>query len=261
MARITLLGFGNVGQHLFYAFKKAGHQIIQVYNRTFLHVQPFVALFPKTRFVENLHSLSLDSDLYLIAVSDNAIQIISENLPTVNVGGVVAHTSGATSIKVLNTHPNYGVFYPLQTFTAGHEVDFSRIPICIDGDTESTIYRIEKIAQSLSKLVYRINDRQRSILHVAAVFANNFTNHLFAIAAEICRENKIPFDILKPLIAETIHKIQTQSPDLVQTGPAKRKDLNTIQTHLRLLEEQPEFRKIYQMLSDNIIQMHSSKSD
>ena len=256
MASITLLGAGNVGQHLFKALLKANHDIVQVYNRTPIHTESLQSLLPQTRVVSEINALSLDSDLYLIAVSDDAIAAVSDALPINN--GIVVHTSGATSLSVLQKHLNRGIFYPLQTFTSGHEVDFTQIPFCIDANSEQSADKLMDIASTLSPLVYRLNDQQRSALHVAAVFANNFTNHILSIAEEICQLNQVPFDIIKPLIAETLSKIQTQSPRLVQTGPAKRNDFITIQTHLDLLKSTPLYSHLYVILSESILTMYQS---
>ncbi len=254
MASITLLGAGNVGQHLCKALFKAHHDIVQVYNRTPLHTESLQAMLPQTRFVNEIDALTLNTDLYLIAVSDDAIAEVSDALPLNN--GIVVHTSGATSLSVLLKHSNRGIFYPLQTFTAGHEVDFTQIPFCIDANFEQSAEKLIDIASTLSPQVYRLNDQQRIALHVSAVFANNFTNHMFAIAEEICQLNQVPFDIIKPLISETLSKIQTQSPRLVQTGPAKRNDFMTIQAHLDLLKSTPLYSHLYVILSESILTMY-----
>ncbi|OWY21917.1 DUF2520 domain-containing protein [Sphingobacteriales bacterium UPWRP_1] len=255
MATITILGTGNVGQHLAKALHSAGHHIVQIYNRTPAHWQELMSFLPKTtQFTTHLAQLLPHTGLYLIAVADDAVAAVSQTMPAVP--GVVAHTSGATPMSTLAKHPRRGIFYPLQTFTAAHTVHFEQVPFCIDALLPADAAFLQNIARTLSPRVYAITDEQRRILHVAAVFANNFTNHLLAIADDICQTNGVPFEILKPLIAETLKKTEQQPPRNVQTGPAKRADVHTITQHLQLLETQPQYRHLYRILSESIAKMY-----
>ena len=256
MATFTLIGAGNVAQHLAKALHTAGHTIEQVYNRSQNRLQTLQAFLPHTHFTTHLEALSLHSDIYLIAVSDDAIAELSNALP--DVAGIVAHTSGATSVNVLSKHLRRGIFYPLQTFTATHAVNFAQVPFCIDANTPADALVLQSIAQTLSPKVYSISDEQRRILHVSAVFANNFTNHLLAIAENICQTHGVPFEILKPLIAETLQKIENQLPQDVQTGPAKRADVHTLNQHLQLLADYPQYQQLYRQLSESIMQMYAN---
>ena len=161
------------------------------------------------------------------------------------------HTSGGVALEKISNHNRRGVFYPLQTFTKGKAVDFKTIPICIETEFSADLKILKKIAKSISDKMYIINSEQRKALHVAAVFVNNFTNHLYQIGNQICEENNIPFEVLHPLIQETAEKIKELSPSEAQTGPALRNDTKTIEKHIDFLEN-PEYKKLYQLLTQSI---------
>lgn len=246
MIKITLIGSGNVSQHLINAFaKNSAIELIEVYSRTKKEIAP---LLDPNKIVTDL-ALLKDADLYIIAVSDDAISMVSEQLPFKN--KLVAHTSGTASLQAINTKNRSAVFYPLQTFTKNKEVDFKTIPLCLEAENETDYLVLERVAKSISDAVYSINSEQRKALHVAAVFVNNFTNHLYQIGQEICEEHQVSFDILKPLIAETANKINTLSPIEAQTGPAKRNDITTIESHLSYLSNENQ-KKIYTLLTKSI---------
>ncbi|MCD0474097.1 DUF2520 domain-containing protein [Flavobacterium sp. EDS] len=246
MIKITLIGSGNVSQHLINAFaKNSAIELIEVYSRTKKEIAP---LLDSNKIVTDL-ALLKEADLYIIAVSDDAISIVSEQLPFKN--KLVAHTSGTASLQAINTKNRSAVFYPLQTFTKNKEVDFKVIPLCLEAENNTDYLVLETVAKSISDAVYSINSEQRKALHVAAVFVNNFTNHLYQIGQEICEEHQVSFDILKPLIAETANKINTLSPIEAQTGPAKRNDITTIESHLSYLSNENQ-KKIYTLLTKSI---------
>lgn len=246
MIKITLIGSGNVSQHLINAFaKNSAIELIEVYSRTKKEIAP---LLDSNKIVTDL-ALLKEADLYIIAVSDDAISIVSEQLPFKN--KLVAHTSGTASLQAINTKNRSAVFYPLQTFTKNKEVDFKVIPLCLEAENNTDYLVLETVAKSISDAVYSINSEQRKALHVAAVFVNNFTNHLYQIGQEICEEHQVSFDILKPLIAETANKINTLSPIEAQTGPAKRNDITTIESHLSYLSNENQ-KNIYTLLTKSI---------
>jgi predicted short-subunit dehydrogenase-like oxidoreductase (DUF2520 family) len=246
MIKVSIIGSGNVAQHLITAFNAAkGIEVIQVFCRN-----PLLAinnLAPK-KIITSLSEL-IEADVYILAVSDDAISEVSQQLPFEN--RFIVHTSGAASLDLLYKKNRGGVFYPLQTFTRGKAVNFETIPICLESFHSDDFSILEKIANSISNHVYTINSEQRKALHVAAVFVNNFTNHLYHLGEEICVANSIPFDILKPLIIETAQKIQQLSPTEAQTGPAKRKDFTTLNTHESFLTDENQ-KKIYQILTQSI---------
>lgn len=187
--------------------------------------------------------------MYIIAVSDKAIADVSKQMPFQN--RIVVHTSGAASLDVLDTKNRKGVFYPLQTFSKNKEIDFSIIPLCLEAENTFDFRVLETVAKSISNAVFAINSDQRKALHVAAVFVNNFTNHLYHIGQEICEEHQVPFEILRPLIQETAEKINTLNPVDAQTGPAKRNDLVTIDAHLAYLTSENQ-KNIYKLITQSI---------
>jgi predicted short-subunit dehydrogenase-like oxidoreductase (DUF2520 family) len=252
MIKITIIGSGNVAQHLIEAFAKSkAIDVIQVFSRTQKEIIPNL---DSSKITNDWNALA-EADLYIIAVSDDAIESVSTQLPFIN--RLVVHTSGSAQLSALNEKNRKGVFYPLQTFTKGKAVDFKNIPICLESENPTDYQLLEKVAKIISDKVYPINTEQRKAIHVAAVFVNNFTNHLYQIGNDICEENKIPFDILRPLILETAEKIMTLSPKEAQTGPAKRNDLSTINSHESFLSDENQ-STIYKILTQSI-QDHGKK--
>ncbi|OCB73924.1 hypothetical protein B0A79_11710 [Flavobacterium piscis] len=246
MIRITVIGSGNVAQHLIKAFAKSELvEIVQVYARKKEALSSLIEFDKITSDFEELQ----ESDLYIIAVSDKAIADVSKQLPFQN--RIVVHTSGAASLDVLDAKNRKGVFYPLQTFSKNKEIDFSIVPLCLEAENTFDFRVLETVAKSISNAVFAINSDQRKALHVAAVFVNNFTNHLYHIGKEICGEHQVPFEILRPLIQETAEKINTLDPVDAQTGPAKRNDTNTIAAHLDYLTNENQ-KNIYKLITQSI---------
>jgi predicted short-subunit dehydrogenase-like oxidoreductase (DUF2520 family) len=252
MIKITIIGSGNVAQHLIDAFAKSNAiEIIQVFSRSLKEVSP---LLDSSKITNEWNALT-EADLYIIAVSDDAIASVSSQLPFEN--RLVVHTSGSAPLTSLDDKNRKGVFYPLQTFTKGKAIDFKTIPFCLETQLESDFEILEKVAESISDSVYKIDSHQRKALHVAAVFVNNFTNYLYQLGNDICQENHVPFEILKPLILETAEKLLTLSPKEAQTGPAKRNDISTIEAHESFLSNENQFT-IYKILTQSI-QNHGKK--
>ncbi|RKS23241.1 putative short-subunit dehydrogenase-like oxidoreductase (DUF2520 family) [Flavobacterium endophyticum] len=253
MIKATVIGSGNVAQHLIQAFLKSDTiELQQVFSR---QKESVLHLVDDSKIATNWQQL-LESDIYIIAVSDSAIAEVSSNLPFKN--RFVVHTSGGVPLEELDSKNRRGVFYPLQTFTKDKEVDFSKIPICLESEVDDDYTTLEDLAEAIGAKHYLISSNQRKSLHVAAVFVNNFTNHLYQIGKEICAEHQLPFEILKPLIAETAEKVQHLSPLEAQTGPAKRNDQNTIQAHLALLTNNMQ-KEIYKILTQSIQQSNVKK--
>jgi predicted short-subunit dehydrogenase-like oxidoreductase (DUF2520 family) len=247
MIRVSIIGSGNVAQHLIVAFSKTTDiELVQVFARKDTAV---AHLINPNKIYTNFNDI-IAADLFIIAITDDAITEVSAAIPFSN--ELVVHTSGSVSIEAINNKNRPGVFYPLQTFSKSKEVDFKTIPICIETKNEKDFEILEKVAKSISNTVYKINSEQRKALHIAAVFVCNFVNHLYQIGNDICIENDLPFDILKPLIQETANKILTLSPYQAQTGPAKRKDIQTINAHLSFLSDENQ-KEIYKMLTKSII--------
>lgn len=251
---ITLIGAGNVGYHLGKRLYKKGFIIRQVYSRNLENAHRLaqkVAAAP----VNKLTSIDAESDLYILAVKDDAIEFVSDQLSQ-NAGmskQLVVHTSGAVSSLTLSKYfKNYGVFYPLQTFSKNRSVQFSTIPICIAASRKKDRKILRKIAKKISKKVAIISDEERAVLHVAAVIVNNFTNHLFHIGQSLTDTERIDFDLLKPLILETVLKIDDFPPYEMQTGPARRNDEKTIKKHLKYLRKFPNSAQLYTLLTKSI---------
>ncbi|HQZ25960.1 MAG TPA: DUF2520 domain-containing protein [Flavobacterium sp.] len=246
MIKVVLIGSGNVAHHLIEAFAKSKIvEVTQVFSRQKESVSP---LFDSNKITDDYNNLA-KADLYIIAVSDDAIATVSSQLTFKN--RLVVHTSGSVSLDVLDKKNRKGSFYPLQTFSKKKAVDFSQIPICLESENDSDFELLDKVAQSISNTVFKINSEQRKALHVSAVFVNNFVNHLYQMGNEICEANKVPFQILKPLILETANKVMTLSPAAAQTGPAIRNDKQTIASHLDFLLEENQ-KNIYTILTQSI---------
>lgn len=245
MIKIVILGAGNIAQHLYEVFQTiATLNVVQVYNRS----EKALSYFATTATTTNLKNLA-EADIYIIAVADDAISSIANKLPFTN--HLVVHTSGSVSMHELHKKNRRGVFYPLQTFTKGVAVDFSKIPICLESAEKADFKLLETIAKAIGSTSYKISSEQRRALHVSAVFVNNFSNHLYRIGHEICEANNVPFEILSPLIQETAQKITTLTPYMAQTGPAKRGDQKTINSHLEKLDKDIH-KEIYTLLTQSI---------
>ena len=253
MIKVVIIGSGNVAQHLIVAFensKRDGQAIdlIQVFARKREKLVRFLDL---NRITNNYTEL-LEADLYIIAVSDHAIMNVVANLNFKN--RLVVHTSGSFPIDGINDSNRRGVFYPLQTFSKNKAVDFKRIPICLESENATDYQLLSTVAKAISDSVFAINSKQRKALHVAAVFVNNFTNYMYQLGDEICQQHHVPFEILKPLIAETANKIMVLSPKEAQTGPAVRNDNETLQAHQDFLSDDLQltiYKLITQAIQDN----------
>lgn len=252
MHSVIILGTGNLAQHLTTAFSKvASIQLIQVYGRS----QDGLKWFENhAETCSDLNRIK-DADVHIIAVKDEAIRPVSKFLSSKK--WLVVHTSGATDMDCIPLD-NRGVFYPVQTFTKGKLLDFKNVPIGIEANHEKDLKVLEFVAQQISTKVYRVSSKQRKELHLAAVFANNFTNHLYRISEDICERADLPFDILKPLIQETAEKLQTLSPETAQTGPARRGDEISIQHHLNLINNNLE-GEIYALFTEAIKAKYEEK--
>ena len=248
--KISIIGAGNVATNLALAFKKAGHEIVQIYNRSDDAGQELARTLAAS-FTSDINQLS-DADIYLLAVKDDAIEERATQLK-VN-GKIVAHTSGTKSKNLLaSSSENFGIFYPLQTMKKSSKVDFKSVPVLIEGSNEATAAVLEMLAKTISQNVHKVDEAQRQWIHVAAVFANNFTNHLFSISENMLVNRGLSFEILKPLIFSFIQNLQTSSPSEIQTGPAVRGDNKTIEQHLLLLADDTHLQKIYEILTDSIL--------
>ncbi len=253
MIKVVLLGFGNVNSHLLNALHKNSEvAAIQIFNRNFIQLPSPFETIPVTDDVSKIS----DADVYIIGIPDDAIAGFSESLPFQN--KLVVHTSGGVALDLLSPKNRRGVFYPLQTFSKERAVDFKAIPICIEAENREDLELLRRVAETISENVVEISSEKRAKLHLAAVFVNNFVNHLYEIGSVILKEEALPFPLLRPLIAETASKMETLSPEAAQTGPAKRNDSKTIQKHLHLLANSP-YSKIYELFTAQLKQKYGKE--
>ncbi|MEM0518728.1 Rossmann-like and DUF2520 domain-containing protein [Aequorivita flava] len=243
MIKVVLLGFGNVNSHLLKAFNKSDEiSVVQIFNRNYIKmISPFSAI----SFTDSISEIA-NADIYIIGIPDDAISNFSASLHFKN--KLVVHTSGGAAMDVLSSKNRRGIFYPLQTFSKQRSVDFTNIPICIEAENPQDLDLLQQLGSVISKNVKIISSEKRTKLHLAAVFVNNFVNYLYQIGSEIVTKEDLPFELLKPLIAETALKIETLSPKEAQTGPAKRNDNKTIEKHLHLLEDN-DFKDFYKLFT------------
>lgn len=252
--KIVCIGSGNVATHMAKAFEENGADIVQVWSRELVNAQA-LAHEIGTHAISDLKLVDPNADLYLIAVKDDVIAKVAKGLKGIN--GIVVHTSGATEMAVLAGFKNYGVFYPLQTFSKQQPIDFIHVPLCLEANTEENMSALQMMAMKLSPLIYEVDTKKREILHVAGVFANNFVNHLYQLSHQILKRHHLDFELLRPLIMETAVKVQEALPEDVQTGPAIRNDKKTILKHEELLKRTPHLQEIYKNLSNSIKKSNS----
>lgn len=245
---ICILGLGRVGKQLYSVFQKKNLSIQAIYNRSKVG-----SVVSPTRLIHDIDEIPTDASIYILSVSDDAIEHVAKRLPKpIQKKKIVAHTSGIHALDIFPEeikHP--GVFYPLNTFSDQQDIDWNQTPFYISGD-KKTSNQLRSIAQHISERVYTISDEQKRVLHLAAVIANNFPNHLFAQADELLEENGLEFKHLLPLVQTMVRNLEEKSAGSSQTGPAIRGDQKTINKHLRLLQNKPKLQEIYRTLSGSI---------
>jgi predicted short-subunit dehydrogenase-like oxidoreductase (DUF2520 family) len=255
--KTIIIGTGNVAYHLGKRLREKNVQISQVVGRDATKTIWLADSFQATAQID-FNRIDTNADVYILAVSDNAIEKVAARIAPYLAHKFVVHTSGAIPSSVFKPYfQHYGTLYPLQTFSVGSQPDFNKIPVFINTSSPDTysFYAdlLKKLAQYISPNVYNMTDEDRQTLHVAAVFVNNFANHLFKIGAEIVGQKNLPFDILQPLIEETVQKLQRHPPHLMQTGPAQRGDDLTVEKHLDYLSEHtPQYELLYLLHSIRI---------
>lgn len=255
--KVAIIGAGNVAWHLARALEDAGHYITDIYSRRLRNGQDLARRLYDTNVVNTLDLRHSKAEIFIIAVSDDSIAAVAEQV-RIPAYAILAHTSGTQPLDVLGeSHENTGIFYPLQTFTKGISLDFKEIPICIEAKHKSTEKILHSLGKSISKEVYSVPSEDRKILHLAAVFACNFSNHMLTISQDILEHHEIDFNLLHPLIVETINKAISLGPPESQTGPALRGDEETMKKHLKSLRYNPDFRKIYKLVSTNLRERYS----
>ena len=251
--RIGLFGTGRVASQLAPALVAAGHRLAFVWSRTAASATTLAATLPGTPALDTLAPPLPPADVYLLAVPDAAVAPLFANITWPN-NALVAHLAGALPLAVFAAQPAVrgGVLYPLQTFSPGRTIDWPAVPLCIEADTPAAEAVLLALASSLSRHVLRLDSAQRLQLHVAAVFANNFTNHLLGIADALLAEAALPPELLAPLVRETVAKALANPPFTVQTGPAVRRDAPTLAAHHAALAAHPAWQALYGQLTASI---------
>ncbi len=247
--KIVIIGTGNTATILGRKLKAARHHIIQVYGRNEKTANDLASQLNAVA-INKLTRLNLGAEIYLLAVSDSAIAEIVKQLGLLH-EGIIVHTAGSVSKNVLSSSTHYGVFYPLQSLRR-ESADLPDMPIMIDASDEKTLEVLDNLARTISGNVVKADDEQRMKLHLAAVFVNNFVNHIYAMAQQYCDKEKIDFKLLLPIIKETAMRIETINPSKAQTGPAFRHDAATIQKHEELLKDYYSLKKFYTLFTESI---------
>jgi predicted short-subunit dehydrogenase-like oxidoreductase (DUF2520 family) len=245
-----MIGSGNVATVLCRLMNKNGLHISQVVSRNIEHAKHLAEELGAS-FIDMDGEIDSRADLYIISVSDDAIIKCATLLKNIN--KPIVHTAGAVSKESLKEFASqYGILYPLQSIRKETTL-IPEMPILIDGNNDAMIQMLFEFAGKISTQVQLANDETRKKLHVAAVFVNNFTNHLYSIAEDFCKKEQVDFNLLKPLILETASRLKSTSPKELQTGPAKRNDIQTIANHLELLSAHPQIKDLYEILTNSII--------
>ena len=248
--KIVIIGSGNVATVLARLCQKNNHQVIQVMSR---HTENAKILADELgcSYTNYDGITDMSADIYIVAISDGVLFDLNKSFSLSN--KLIVHTAGSVSKDVLqNISTNYGILYPFQSLRKEIQT-IPEIPFIIDGNTNDTVTLIEDFAKTLSPLVKRLAEEDRFKLHVSGVFVNNFTNHLYAVAEDFCIKENLDFKLLFPLIQSTAQRIKEISPKDIQTGPAHRNDVFTLDKHLRLLSAHPKLKYLYLKLTDSIM--------
>jgi predicted short-subunit dehydrogenase-like oxidoreductase (DUF2520 family) len=252
--KVVVLGTGNVAWHLAPALEDAGHEVVAVYGRDLKAAESITSKLyiaePKT----DLDFAESDAELFILAVSDSALSDIANEI-ILPEESILVHTSGAEPLEILeySSAAYTGIFYPLQTFTKGKAMDFGDVPILVESDDQTTLQQLKKVAKSLSSVSYTVKSKDRIALHVAAVFASNFSNHMIRLSEEIMIRQGLDFEMMKPLIIETISKSLELGAKKAQTGPAVRGDFQVMDRHYQFLNYNDQIAEIYKLISQDII--------
>lgn len=252
MMKVTLIGAGNLATQLGKSLKKAGVIISQVYSRTEDSARTLAELL-EAEWLTDIKALRDEADIYIFSVKDSVLcELISEVCKSRG-DKLFLHTAGSMAMSCFEGKAlRYGVFYPMQTFSKTKDVDFERVPVFIEGNSIETEDVIRSLANKVTQRVIRLSSADRKYLHLAAVWACNFTNYCYTVASDILGEHGIPFDVMLPLINETTEKIQKISPKEAQTGPAVRGDRNVMSKQLELMNGKEDLQELYKMLSKGI---------
>ena len=251
---VFFIGSGRIAAHLADAFSKTDIELKGVHSKTLTHAQAFADKYQIPVF-ENIHQIPNNIDVYILAVNDDQIELVSS---LINVNGIVAHCSGLKDLNSIKNSENKAVIWPLQSFSKDKKVNFKEIPILLEANSDENYRIIEALSERISHKLIECSSEKRRFYHLAAVFVNNFSNHLFVQAEEILSQQNLDYKLLLPLMKESIEKLNFLSPKDAQTGPASRGDESTMANHLNLLSENKTAKEIYTLLSHSI-QNHQNK--
>lgn len=250
--KIVLVGAGNVATHLGTALRDAGYRVLQVFSRT---EESASALAGKLNclYTTDINQVVPDAGLYVVSVKDAVLAEVIPPLVRRNPKALFVHTAGSMPMDVWKGEAvRYGVLYPMQTFSKSRAVDFSTVPFFIEGSGREEAEALKAVAERIGGKVYEATSEQRRYLHIAAVFACNFTNHMYALAHRLLDSHGLPFEVMLPLIDETARKVHELPPAEAQTGPARRYDENVIGKHLEMLADEPRLAELYEKISQSI---------
>jgi predicted short-subunit dehydrogenase-like oxidoreductase (DUF2520 family) len=255
---VTFIGAGNLAWHLAPALDNAGYSVKEVFSRNRKNAEELVKRLYEGEAISSLDFSESNSSIFVICVNDDSIVDVVQEIILPD-DAILVHTSGSQPLHVLAyaATSRIGVFYPLQTFTKSKKVEFTDIPLFIESESDEVRDVLTKMARALTKKVQVIDSHKRMALHVAAVFASNFTNHMLTVSKTIMEASDLPYDWLKPLIAETITKSLDIGPENAQTGPAVRGDLEILDKHMALLQDDEQIAEIYRVISQRIINERS----
>ncbi|MDO4706800.1 MAG: DUF2520 domain-containing protein [Porphyromonadaceae bacterium] len=252
---IVLIGSGRVATHFAELFvQREDLSLVQIYARRPEALGRLAQrLGQEVSYTNKLSDICLTADYYLFALSDGALPSVWSEMPQTD--GVWLHTAGSVALETMTQyHSESGVLYPLQTFSLEQDIDWSCVPLYIEGANPSTLEAVRTLALSISPTVYETTSSQRIALHLGAVLACNFSNHLIALAQAWLVRNALPSDSLMPLIRATMNKLECMSAHEAQTGPAHRGDHPSLETHLSLLNDLPQLQQLYMLISESIMQ-------
>lgn len=255
---LSFIGAGNIAFHLAQSLDELGFSVLSVISKSG-HSAEILAKKVGARSSKEIRDIDPQTDVIFICIPDDEIAEVSNRIN--QSGRVVIHTSGSVGMNSLSQHVNSGVLYPLQSFSTHTDVNFWNIPVLLESSNTTVERCLEQISEKLSSNVRYVNSKQRKAIHVAAVFANNFTNHLLTMAKDICERHEVDFELLHPLISNTIDKALNISPEDSQTGPAVRNDLATIEKHRVLLNSDPKTLEIYNLITSSIMMKYNSSND
>ena len=251
---MVLIGAGRLATQLGRALVQTGHRVECVYSRTEASAQALAQALG-SRATSLLDDVPKEADLFIVALKDSVLSSLLPLLAKGRAGQLMVHTAGSMPMSIFDgLVRHYGVFYPMQTFSKDHPVQFSDLSLFVEASDADSLHTLRMLAGSLTPHVYELSSDDRRQLHLAAVFACNFVNHCYALSAEVLERMGLPFSVMLPLIDETARKVHFLSPREAQTGPAVRYDQNVISMQAEMLSGDPLTRDIYERMSLSIHQ-------